>query len=349
MIDTILKFSFPLGRLAHVRVRMSFLLPVAFLAITWRLGSLAFGLAASAVLLFSVLAHELSHLLMSRLTGAQMDEINLWPFGGLEEPYGRGRLSDHLRTLAAGPVTNLALAVSCMAVLTPDQVSRLLSPFVEFTVPNNEPMITTVWRLMFTINWVLFAVNLLPVVPFDSGVLLRTYLMARFSEAESRDLMVRLGLILGLFGVLTGFVFDLSSLLAIAGFILILHLRQAEQWYEALARMHSVDDYDYAESFTDNSWQIPERDAVSGSVVADDSENHSAWQSQRETDRLHSEQEQRLREEQDLDNVLRKLHVHGRESLNHQELHLLQRLSDRYRNGRRPNDRQRNGRQHNQH
>ncbi|MCA9086454.1 MAG: M50 family metallopeptidase [Planctomycetaceae bacterium] len=335
-IDIILTFGFPVGRLGGVRFRLSFLLPVAFLAITWRLGSLPLGLMASAILLFSVLAHELSHLLVARSTGAQMDDINLWPLGGLEEPFGRGRLQDHLRTLVAGPAMNLFLALSCMLVLTSEQITPLLSPLTGFTVLPQEAVSTTAWRMAFAINWGLFIINLLPVTPFDGGVLLRTYLTARFSEAEGRDLIVRLGLVLGLFGILTGFVFGLSGLVAMSCFVLLLHLKQSEEWYEALSTAHEFSelDFDSEEDAEFESWLEDDLNRLRDIVDRPSGDSVEVYRIQREEERLRAEREERQREEQQMDEILRKLHIHGRESLSHPELRLLNQLSDRYRNRR---------------
>ena len=107
--DTILKFGFPLGCLGGVKFRISFLLPVAAAALLWRCSqNLYLGLAVVAILSLSVLAHEVAHLLVARSTGGEMDEIDLWPLGGLTEPFGRGYWRDHLQTMLAGPLTNLA-------------------------------------------------------------------------------------------------------------------------------------------------------------------------------------------------------------------------------------------------
>ncbi len=102
--DTILTFGFPVGRLGGARFRISVLFPIAAVAIIWRLGSVEHGLLATGLLLFSVLLHELAHLVVARSTGGEMDEVQLWPLGGLEEPYGRGYWQDHVQTMLAGPV-----------------------------------------------------------------------------------------------------------------------------------------------------------------------------------------------------------------------------------------------------
>lgn len=260
-----------------------------------------------------------------------MDEIELWPLGGLEEPYGRGYWQDHLQTMLAGLVTNLLIALSCLLVLPTADALLLLSPAADMSVVADD-LFTTVCRMAFVINATLFAVNLIPVTPFDGGVLLRTYLTSRFAEIEGRDLMVRLGLIFGLLGMLTGFVLNFSSLVAVSAFVLVLHLHENMRWYESIDQRDEFSDYDFFEEGGNNFGSSfgtredadrDDEDAVSHAEILD------RWRSQREQE----EQEERRREEEQVDRILEKLHIHGREALSHHDLHLLNRVSHRYRDG----------------
>ncbi|HIF00278.1 MAG: site-2 protease family protein [Fuerstiella sp.] len=335
--DTILKFGFPLGVLGGARFRLSFLFPVAMIAIIWRLDNLPLGLLATAILLFSVLIHELAHLLVARSTGGEMDEILLWPLGGLEEPYGRGYLHDHFQTMLAGPLTNLLLALSCMMTLSALEVSPLLSPFSGLEVSNGESLTTTAWRMAFMINWVLFVVNLLPVTPFDGGVLLRTYLSTRFSEGESRDLMVRLGLVLGMFGILAGFVFDISGLVAMSAFVMIIHLHENMRWYEFVSEPDEFSEFHVGEKHDGPNTQFFDDESDLSDDPTDSADVSEDWRLGSEEQRLRQEREERRREEQQVDDILQKLHLNGRDSLSSLELQILNRVSDKYRSRRQHN------------
>lgn len=334
--DTILTFGFPLGRLCGARFRVSFLLPLAALAFTWRFQSLPLGALATGILFFSVLAHELAHLVMARSAGGEMDEIRIWPLGGLAEPFGRGHLRDHFRTMMAGPAMNLMLALSCLLTLSNAELLPLLNPFIGFSLVDNEPLVTTACRMAFYLNMILFAVNLLPITPFDGGVLLRTYMTTRFSEVESRDLMVRLGLMFGILGLLTGFVFDVSSLVAMSALVLVLQIHDSARWYETVNDPDSFSEYNFSgmvEEVSDDPFADPfDTEFDSGFDEPSQSEVLDRWRDRREQERLEKENEEREREEQEVDSVLQKLHVHGRESLSSREIHLLNRVSDRYRN-----------------
>ena len=336
--DSILTLAFPFGRLGGTRLRLSFFFPVLAVALMWRLESIEFALLASAILLFSVLVHELTHLLVARSCGSDMDEIRLWPLGGLSEPYGRGFFHDHVKTMMAGPVVNLVLALSCLLTLTSQQVTPLLNPFAEFSLLKGEPLAVTAWRIAFVANWTLFLANLIPITPFDGGVLLRTYLTTRFTESESRDLIIRLGLLGGLFGILFGFIFDLSGLVTVSAFVLILLIHENLRWFEFSRPIDDSAEYDFddseAEKFSESWFDTGEYPA---NEQSNDAEILDRWRDQREHERLQQEQEERQREEQQVDEILQKLHQNGRESLSNTELHLLNRVSDRYRNGKQHN------------
>ena len=333
--DTILTFVFPAGRFGGTRIGISFFFPVLALALMWQHGLLLAVLGTS-ILLFSVLAHELAHLMLARSAGGDHEEMNLWPLGGLNEPFVRGHLQQHVLTMMSAPLVNLLLALSCTVTLDSNQIGQLLNPLGEFSVAFGEPLSTTAWRLAFLSNWILFLANMVPVAPFDSGVLLKTYLSTRFAESESRDLMIRLGLVFGLLGMFAGFVFGSSGLVLCSAFVLVLHIHESYRWYESsvttdpgFAYDFSSDDDDaasFAESWAEYN-ESPELDDDSSASVL------GRWQDRREQERMQHEQEEREREAQQVDDILLKLHDGGRDALTPGELHFLNRVSIRYRNG----------------
>lgn len=332
--DTILTFGFPLGRLCGARFRVSFLMPLTAIALIWRLQDIELGLLAAGILFFSVIAHELAHLIVGRFSGGEMDEIRVWPLGGLAEPFGRGYLRDHARTMLAGPVMNLILACSCLLFVPATDLLHLINPLNDFNIVVQQNLFATACRMVFFLNIVLFSVNLIPVTPFDSGVLLRTFLTTKFADVESRDLMVRLGLILGIFGALIGFVFDISALVACSAFVLVLQIHESLRWYEAVSEADDFSEYDFSDPRTADDFFAPvdqqefpfDREEPSQADVLD------RWRDHREQERLEREIAEREREAAEMDDVLEKLHLHGRESLDSREIHLLNRVSDRLRN-----------------
>ena len=61
------------------------------------------------------------------------------------------------------------------------------------------------------------------------------------------------------------------------------------------------------------------------------------WRLGTEEQRLRQEREERRSEEQQVDDILQKLHLNGRDSLSSLELQILNRVSDKYRSRRQHN------------
>lgn len=334
--DSILKFAFPLGQLCGIRIRVSFLIPVVMVAVMWRLNNVPFGLISGCILLLSLLVHELAHLLVARATGGDGDDILLWPLGGLSEYRAGALFRDQAQMLMAGPMANLVLAACCVYPLhASGQLSDVVNPLNGFAMMPGISVEWAVWRMLFYANWILFLVNLVPVLPMDSGQLLRSYLSDRFAEVEARDLVIRLGLVLSLFGLLIGFVFDVSTVVTLSAFILILHLHESFRWQELPTSDMPYDPYE-------NSDEYDEMEEDPGFMQSgDDSDEDDAitranmlerWRANQEELRLRRESEAQRQEEEKVDEILQKLHRYGRKSLSPSELRLLKLASDRYRN-----------------
>lgn len=140
-----------------------------------------------AVILVSVLAHELGHALLARAHGEQ-PRITLHMLGGLTSWAPRrehGRLSSILITLA-GPFAGLALAALSFGLLSllPEDGGGHGRLALQFLVYAN-----VFWGL----------VNLLPVLPFDGGQVLAAAL-----GRERRRLAATISLV---FGLIAAFVF----------------------------------------------------------------------------------------------------------------------------------------------
>jgi Zn-dependent protease len=176
-------WSVSLARIAgiEVRVHASFLILVILFAALAPEPGLASALRNVGWLLLvfgCVVVHELSHCFMARSRGAQVDEILLFPLGGVsrlrdlpESP------RDELAIAIVGPVTSIGLGVLAGAgALLSGQV---LAPVDLLTG-------SLLVRLAF-LNLVLGLFNLLPAFPLDGGRVLRALLeRTRSLEAATR-------------------------------------------------------------------------------------------------------------------------------------------------------------------
>lgn len=347
--DSILTFSFPMGSWLGARFRLSILMPVMLMAVAWRLdvvhhpGNVVWAGLAGMIILYSILLHELAHVLAARMTGGDAEDIIVWPLGGLVAARPGPGIGAALFVTFAGPVVNLLVALMCIPALHgAGQLIPLLNPFAGFSVDPNAAWTLTSLRMAFAVNWCLTFVNLIPLIPLDGGHGLRWFLSLRFTDPETRDVMLRIGLVTGLLGMGLGFVCDVSGLVALSAFILVLHIHEAVRSFQskASASDDSFRGYDFSEGYTSL-----DRSAPDWSDEGDDAEeesNESAedfsrtgllerWRSRREQERQRREAAETLRDESQLDEILEKLHTQGRDALNSAELSVLDRVSRRLR------------------
>jgi Zn-dependent protease/CBS domain-containing protein len=124
------------------------------------------------LLFLSVLGHELSHALMGRAEGIEIDEIVLHPFGGLarlrnepESPRAEFRIA------IAGPAASFLFAAISFVLMLP---AMLL----------NYPIATGVLFLLSAGNLLLAVFNLFPGYPLDGGRVLRAILWYRTGDIK---------------------------------------------------------------------------------------------------------------------------------------------------------------------
>lgn len=123
-------------------------------------------------LFLSVLGHELSHALMARAEGIEIEEIVLHPFGGLarlrnepESPRAEFRIA------VAGPAASFLFALISFVLLLP----AMMADF---------PTAAGVLLLLCAGNLLLAVFNLFPGYPLDGGRVLRAILWGRTGDIK---------------------------------------------------------------------------------------------------------------------------------------------------------------------
>ncbi len=141
-----------LGKVAGVRVRVNILL-LLLIGIYIYLG-LGFEIA---VVIASLLLHELAHTIMAALLGVKVAEIELLPFGGQAsiEDFTALDPDREIYMALAGPIISLSLAA----------VFHFVPALHSVRAP-----------LIVQLNLYLGIFNLLPALPLDGGRVLRAYL-----------------------------------------------------------------------------------------------------------------------------------------------------------------------------
>lgn len=199
-----------LFRIAGVAIRIDaswFLLAVL---VTWSLAVSVFPMhyrgltprmywlmgAVGAVGLFaSILFHELSHALMARRRGVQMNGITLFIFGGVAEMEEESEdPRTELLVALAGPAATVALII-------------LLVPLTTLARAQDWPVVATATiSYLATINIVLLVFNIIPAFPLDGGRVLRAALWSwkkdvRWATRVSSRIGSGFGLLLIILGV----------------------------------------------------------------------------------------------------------------------------------------------------
>lgn len=128
-------------------------------------------------LFLSVLGHELSHALMGRAEGIEIEEIVLHPFGGLarlrNEPENPGA---EFRIAVAGPAASFLFALISFVLMLPAMMAGY-------------PTAGGVLLLLCAGNLLLAVFNLFPGYPLDGGRVLRAILWGRTGDIKEATRM----------------------------------------------------------------------------------------------------------------------------------------------------------------
>src|SRR5690348_2691816 len=172
-------WSIPAGRIFGVEIRIHFLfiLILPFISFSERAvhSSAAPGRVAAlaAIILGSVLIHEIGHALAEKLSGAPRRAVVLFPIGGVTvfdeaQPEIAPDWRREARIALAGPITTLTIAGIAAFV------ARLAIPQAPLW-PNLELSALNLPHAVVWTNLWLAAINLLPAYPLDGGHVLRAY------------------------------------------------------------------------------------------------------------------------------------------------------------------------------
>ncbi len=168
------------------------------------------GVLLKGLIVFSiVLLHELAHVAVARRLGANAEDVELLPFGGVSRIGGEVVLDPAREVLVAvaGPAANLIMAGLGSALKGYGLWDEQLTSF------------------FIQCNFLVASFNLLPALPLDGGRVLRAYLARRVGFKEATYKAARLGQFWGILIVLLGsggLLLGLSGLdILIIGFFLL--------------------------------------------------------------------------------------------------------------------------------
>lgn len=178
-----------LGRVAGVDVGLNYSVLAIFLLITLGLATGRFpalfpdqaqvsywvaGLAAGMLFFVSLLTHEVSHAVVARHFGLEVDSITLWLFGGVAKLKGEAPdPAAELRIAGVGPLVSLVLAGAFWIVA------------VGLAAAGLPGLVADVFVWLAVINLMLAVFNVMPAAPLDGGRILRAFLWRRRGDRTS--------------------------------------------------------------------------------------------------------------------------------------------------------------------
>jgi Zn-dependent protease len=188
-----------------VKLHILFIL-VIFRAVAYPIGPLAFSLLYILSIFFSVLLHELGHCYVAQRLGFKVQDILLWPLGGLASITGleRCKPAQEFWIAIAGPLVSFVLGFGILFITASTGIA------MHTIVPDLDKGVT--WDhfgyLLGVSNVYLGAFNLLPVYPMDGGRVLKSgvsYLFGvRVGAIVAACAAALLGVVLAVWAVTNG-------------------------------------------------------------------------------------------------------------------------------------------------
>ncbi|MFO1046273.1 MAG: M50 family metallopeptidase [Planctomycetaceae bacterium] len=318
--------SFEIVRIGSLRIRMdfSFFLIGAFFLfrLGWMLGAAFLG-----ILMVSVLLHELGHVCLARMTGGSATDIRLTPIGGLAtvQP-GRGTWAS-IVTTAGGPFVNLVICLAILWILPSDAYRSALVPFTfPLTKLDLEQLPRDLGIIAFVVNWMLFIINMLPMLPLDGAQIVRSVLASqKHPELVNRSAVQISMVVAGLLSI-AGLAFDIAPLVFLSAVVFIVNL---VEFYEN-ERIDGDEDSFLGYDFSDGYSSLDRPVAAGGGTQPSEAQPGlvEQWRERRRQQQEQAIRRQQEQAEQQLDELLAKVHAHGMNSLTSREQQTLKQVSD---------------------
>lgn len=225
-MDNPMTWSVTLGTFAGiaVRIHIAFILfvivqlAIAAFGAGGKDNSLGHGLGnisiAMAVLFVVVLVHEFGHCFACRKVGGRANEILMWPLGGLAYCQPPDHWRAHLVTVLGGPGVNVlicALVAPILGLLTGIWWGVAIPNPLNFGAGLYHPEVARSWAHITlywinSISFILLLFNMLPLFPMDGGRIVQALLWPKYGYANSMRFSVRIGfvgaILLGMFGLI---------------------------------------------------------------------------------------------------------------------------------------------------
>jgi stage IV sporulation protein FB len=347
----VLTWSFPIGQLFGIMIRVHFAMPIFLLGMVGRqamdkdapLGAWQDAAWLMTFLFVSVLLHEFGHCFAARFMDGESDEVLLWPLGGLAFCRSLPNTAlAHFVFALGGPLVNVGLCILSALVLS--FAFGCVPPFNPFWNPyrdinqsiagllsSGDVLRNTTDNLLaislarfFWINWILLLFNLLPGIPFDGGRMLQAILWPRLGHYQATKMAIYAGfVIMALVGLWS--IIDREPLMAFLTVFIFMSCAQELMVLES-AHEDSLFGYDFSQGYTSLEKDEPPPPKPKKQNFL------QRWLAQRAAKKHQQEQEQRVADDRRMDELLEKIQRFGKNSLSDEEQRFLKRVADRYKN-----------------
>jgi stage IV sporulation protein FB len=344
-------WSFPIGRLFGITIRIHILFPVVAIGLILRVATMKDVIPGTwidaamvvGLLFFSVLLHEFGHCFGARLVDGDASEILLWPLGGLAAVDVPHTARANFIMVLMGPLVNLflcLLSAVLLAVAVEPALQPVWNPFASIyrDLPDGSMLLST-WEgkaelirgggallliRLFWVNWVLLLINVVLIgFPLDGGRMFQCLLWPRLGYHQATRIAIFAGFI-------TMFVVGTASLVMndVFAFALALFIFSAcrHQWILLeTGGEDSLFGYDFSQGYT----------SLEREQVKPRKRRPNFWQrwlQRRAARKLQLEVETREAEERRMDELLEKIQRQGKQALTDDENRFLKRVADKYRN-----------------
>jgi Zn-dependent protease len=351
-------WSFPLGRMAGITVRVHILFVVFVLAMWLRTfkdfatpGSSTAILILMGLVFVSVLLHEFGHCYAARFVGGDATDVLLWPLGGLARCDVPNTPAANLLTAVGGPAVNLLLCLLTASILLscslvppfnplPDNAFHTFmgnwangnlhgGPFAPRLLPGDivvHPV--EYWQFLvaqlFWVNWFMLLLNLLPAFPLDGGRMLQAILWPRTGYRQAMQVAIFIGflvmLIVGIYSLYQ------NELLWFCLALFIWSSCKQEYLILETGGEESLFGYDFSQGYTSLEQDQPPRPRRKRQNF------FQRWLQRRNQRKMQRDMEQAVQEERRMDELLAKIQLTGYNSLTEEEKRFMKRVSDKYRN-----------------
>ncbi|MBI5759414.1 MAG: site-2 protease family protein [Planctomycetales bacterium] len=336
-----LAWAFDAGTWIGVRVRISVYFPLLVFVVCWKLGW-QLGGVISAVLFLSVALHELGHVLCTRAVSGAGHDVLLWPFGGLAWMDDHLPAKSQMLVASSGPLVNLMICLLTLsAVIVPEPTWLAFNPLMSeiqqlgaglASGESTRSVMSQVMQLVFTINWMLLLVNLVPAKPLDGGRILQSWLGTRVGPRAATDISPRFAFLAAAVLIVIGLVASHVFLMLLAFLLILINLHDASQQAPREgANEDSFLGYDFSEGYTSLERSTPEAPETQESPSEGSGSLFQRLHKKRESERQRQHQSLTEHEAEAVDQILAKLHETGMQSLTEAEKRLLKQASARYR------------------